>query len=209
MDRMTLTLTIKTNDIGPKRVNVRSSLLVANLITTIKDKFNLDGNYELRLKGGNGILPSERALDQAGVTEGSELVCTRVIEASGTVDVIARGVREPFSKSYARVFLHEQRTLSEYDLMWQPAILGRKDLRNPANNRLLAVDLEDVEELPTVSRHHAGITEQNGSFFIESLQDRNPLYLDGAQVRPFIKHPLSAGALIQMGRVWLTFQLIS
>ena len=209
MDRMTLTLNIRTKDIGPKRVNVRSSLLVANLIATLKDKFNLDGNFELRLKGEDNALSPERALDQAGVIEGSELVCTRVIEASSTAEVIARGVREPFSKSYARVFLQEKRTLSEYDLTWQPAVLGRKDLRNPAHNRLLAVDLEEVEELPTVSRHHACLTEQNGTFFIESLQDRNPLYLDGELVRPFIKYPLPAGALIQMGRVWLTFQLIS
>jgi hypothetical protein len=35
MDRMTLT-SIKPNDIGAKR-NVRSSLLVGNLITTLKD----------------------------------------------------------------------------------------------------------------------------------------------------------------------------
>jgi pSer/pThr/pTyr-binding forkhead associated (FHA) protein len=65
-----------------------------------------------------------------------------------------------------------------------------------------------VEELPTVSRHHACITEQGGAFYIESLQDRNPLDLVGAQVRAFVKHPLPAGTLIQVGRVWLTFQLI-
>ncbi len=208
MDRMNLTLHIKPNDIGAKRANVRSSLLVGNLITTLKDKFNLDGNFELRLKGKSEALRPDSALDQAGVTEGGELVCTRVIEASGTLDTIAQGVRAPFSKSYTRVFLQEQRTLGEYDLTWQPAILGRKDHRNPANNRLLAVDLEGVEELPTVSRHHACITEQGGAFYIESLQDRNPLYLDGEQVRAYVKHPLPAGTLIQVGRVWLTFQLI-
>lgn len=209
MDRLTLTLNIKTNDIGPRRVNVRASLQVANLVNAIKDKFNLDGNFELRAKGAGQPLAPAAALSEAGVAEGGELVCTRVIEASGTLDVIARGQREPFSKAYTRVFVREQRTLGEYDLTWQPAILGRKDVGHPASNRLLAVDLGEVEELPTVSRHHAAITEQNGTFYIEGLQDRNPLYVDGAPLRPFVKHPLAAGAIIQLGRVWLSFQLIS
>jgi hypothetical protein len=209
MDRMTLTLHIGPNDIGARRVNVRSSLLVGSLINAFKDKFNLDGNFELRLKGQGQALPEGRALDQAGVTDEGELVCTRLIEASETLDVIARGVRGPFNKGYARVFLQEQRTLSEYDLAWQPAILGRKDQRNPASNRLLAVDLESVEDLPTVSRHHACITESDGTFYLESLQDRNPLYLDGVQLRPFVKHPLAPGAYLQLGRVWLTFQVIT
>lgn len=209
MDRMNLTLDIKTNDIGPRRVNVRASLQVANLVAAIKDKFNLDGNFELRPKGAGQPLPEASPLSEAGLADGGELTCNRVLEASGTLDVIARGQRAPFSKSYSRVFVVEQRTLMEFDLGWQPAILGRRDISHPAHNRLLAVDLADIEELPTVSRHHAAITEQNGAFFIEGLQDRNPLYLDGTPLRPFIKYPLEAGGMIQLGRVWLSFQLIS
>jgi hypothetical protein len=209
MDRMTLTLDIQANDIGARRVNVRSSLLAANLIATIQDKFNLDGNFELRLPGGRQGLPLDSPLDQAGVTEGGTLTCVRVMETTGTLDAIARGVREPWSKNFQRVYLSEARTLNEYDLGWQPAVIGRKDHRNPANNRLLVVDLEEIEELPTVSRHHACVTETNGSFFVESVQARNPTYLDGQRLRAGVKYPLPPGAIIQAGRVWLTFHLIT
>jgi hypothetical protein len=206
---MNLTLDIQANDIGAKRVNVRSSLLVANLIATIQDKFNLDGSYELRPPGSRQALRLDSALDQAGVADGHTLTCVRVMESTGTLEAIARGVRAPLTKEFKRVYLSEARTLNEYDVAWQPALLGRKDHRNPANNRLLIADLEDIEELPTVSRHHACLTEANGSFFVESVQARNPTYLDGVRLRPGMKYPLPAGSIIQLGQVWLTFHLIT
>lgn len=209
MERLNLNLDIQAQNIGVRRVNVRSSLLVGNLIAAIKDKFNLDGNYELRLADAHAPLAEERALTEAGVMEGSTLVCTRLRERTGTMDAIRRGERVPFSKPFKRVYFSEQRSLNEYDLAWQPAIIGRRDHRNPTNNRLLAVDLEELEELPSVSRHHACVLEKNGSFFIEAIQERNPVYLDGERLRPGVQYDLPAGALLQVGRIWLTFHLVS
>jgi hypothetical protein len=207
--RLTLSLDIRPNDIGVKKVNVRSSLMVANFVSEIKDKFNLDGNLQLQLGDGGEILNPENALDLAGAGEGSLLVCTRVMESTGTLDAIQRGVREPFGDRFQRVYLSEDRTMTEYDLAWQPAIVGRRDYNDPSNNRLLAVDLEEIEELPTVSRHHACVTMERGSFFLETIQARNPTYLDGARLEQGIKYPLSAGSSIQVGRVSLTFHIIS
>lgn len=204
MDRRNLTLDIKAANIGAKRVNVRSSLTVENLTATIKDKFNLDGEFRLTLQGASEPLAPEAPLDHAGVEEDSTLLCVRVTEATGTVDAIRGGERHGFSKAFKRVWLVEGSTLAEYDLAWQPAVIGRKDHRNPMNNRLLAVDLEPVEELPTVSRHHACITEKRGQFFIEDIQGRNPVYLDGTRLREGSQQPLTAGHTIQVGRVQLT-----
>lgn len=209
MDRRNLTLDIRADDIGAKRVNVRASLTVGNLITTIKDKFNLDGEFRLTLPGAAQALIPETPLDQAGVEDDGTLVCTRVTEATGTLDAIRAGERHGFSKAFKRAWLTEGSTLSEYDLTWQPAVIGRKDHRNPMNNRLLAVDLENVEELPTVSRHHACITEKRGQFFLEDIQGRNPVYLDGTRLRQGTQHPLTAGQSIQVGRVRLTFNLMA
>ena len=36
---------VQVNDIGAKHVNLRSSLVVSNLITAVQDKFNLDGKF--------------------------------------------------------------------------------------------------------------------------------------------------------------------
>jgi hypothetical protein len=206
MDRLNLTLDI--HNLGSKRVNVRSSLLVSSLIARIQDKFSLDGQYELRLKSARAPLSKDQALTEAGVQEGDTLACVRVVDVSETMNAIRRGTRAPFSQKFNRVYVQEARTLTEFDLQWQPAILGRKDQRDPSRNRLLAVDLADMEELPTISRHHACITEKNGTFYIEGLQPENPVFVDDQKLRAG-KNPLRTGAKIQIGSVILTFQLIS
>lgn len=207
-DRLTLSLDIRPNNIGVKKVNVRSTLIVGNFVSEIKDKFNIDGNLQLQLGEGGEILNPESALELAGAGEDSLLVCTRIMESTGTLDAIQRGVREAFGDRFQRVYLSEDRTMTEYDLAWQPAIVGRRDYNDPSNNRLLAVDLEEIEDLPTVSRHHACVTMANGSFFLETIQARNPTYLDGARLEQGVKYPLSAGSSIQVGRVSLTFHII-
>jgi hypothetical protein len=208
MDRLNLTLEIRANNIGTKRVNVRGSLTVGNLVTTIKDKFNLDGEFRLSPAGAAEPLPLETPLEAAGVRDEGTLVCLPVTEATGTLDAIRAGERHGFSKAFKRVWLAESSTLAEYDLAWQPSVIGRKDHRNPMNNRLLAVDLEHVEDLPTVSRHHACITEKRGQFYLEDIQGRNPVYLDGTRVRQGTQQTLSAGQSIQVGGVRLTFNLM-
>jgi FHA domain len=208
VDRLNITLDIQSANVGQRRVNVRSSLQVATLVATIKDKFNLDGNYALRIQGARTALPGDASLDQLHISEGGLLQCVRIIESTGTLDAIARGVRQPFSKRFTRVYLREQRSLAEFELRWQPAVIGRRDVRNPVNNRLLASDLEDMEDLPSVSRHHAAITEQGGSFYIESVQERNATLLEGVKLRFGERYPLPPGAAIKVGNISLSFQLI-
>jgi hypothetical protein len=209
MDRLNLTVDIKTNKIGSKEINVRNSLLVGNLITEIQDKFNLGGTLQLRVKGNSEPLAWDVPLDQTEVEEGAVLFCEQVVEDTGTLDRIELGVRDTIEGDFKRVYLVEKRTLLEFDLEWQPAIIGRRDRRNPSNNRLLAVDLEGVEDLPTVSRHHACITSGGGKFFIEQIQERNPTYVDGQALTPNRKSALPAGAVIQVGRISLTFNVLS
>jgi hypothetical protein len=209
MDRMNLTLDIRANSIGAKRVNLRSSLVVESLITTIKDKFNLDGEYELRLTNDRQPLPRTLPLDQAGVPDGSVLICTHLVESTGTLDAIRRGLRSRLSKNFKRVYLQNGRTLAEYDLAWQPAVIGRKDHGDPSRNKLLAVDLADLEEATGISRHHACITEEGGSFYLESINENNPTFLGDMRLRFGVKYPLPVGARIGVGRAYLTFYSIS
>lgn len=209
MERVNLSIEIQPNNIGVRRANVRGNLQVANLIATIQDKFNLDGNFELRLRGQGYSLNPNAPLDQVGVGEGAELVCTRLVEATGTLEAIRQGNRLRFSKKFRRVALIEESRRIEYDLVWQPAIVGRKDRKNPSNNRLLSVDLEDAENSPSVSRHHAAITEQGGQFYIESVNERNLTILNGSKIRPGAKHPLPTGSVVQVGNLTLTFEAVS
>lgn len=209
MDRLNFTVDIKPNKIGPKEINVRNSLLVGNLIADIQDKFSLDGTLQLHPKGTREPLSWDSPLDQVGIEDGAILICERVVEDTGTLDKIELGVRDSIEGDFKRVYLAEKQTLAEYDLTWQPAIIGRRDHRNPSNNRLLSVDLEEIEDLPTVSRHHACITSRGGKFFIEQIQERNPTYLDGNKLIPNTKSSLPAGSVIQVGRISLTFNILS
>ena len=209
MDRMNVTIDIRSGSVGARRVNLRSSLVVGNLIATIQDKYTLEGVFELHLDNTRQALPETAELEQAGVTEGSVLICSRVIVATGTQEAIARGTRAHLSKNFKRVYLQEDRELIEFDMVWQPAILGRRNQRDPSQNKLLTVDLGDAEEAPSVSRHHAAITEAGGSFFLESLNEHNPTYLGDTRLRYGVKYPLPAGSRIGIGRLALTFHIIS
>ena len=209
MERLTLTVDIRPNKVGKQQVNIRSNMTVANFIAAIQDKYNLDGHLELNVKGSKGPLMRSKPLEQIGVAEGAVLICKRVVEDTGTQDAIQRGIRVPFDDQFKRIYLVESRTLVEYDLIWQPAIVGRKDHRNPSNNRLLAVDLEGTEDLPTISRQHACISMNKGTFFLEQIQDHNPTFLDETRLDAGVKYPLAAGSTIRLGRVIMTFYVIS
>lgn len=208
-ERLNLTLEIEPKKIGKKEVNLRSNLLVANLLAEIQDHFSLDGSLALLPKGAEEQLESNSRLDEAGIQDGDVLLCRKVQGETGTQDAIARGVREPLPDGYKRVFLEEERTRNEYELEWHPAIIGRWDHRDPSKNRLLAADLEGLEELPTVSRHHACITAEKGKFFLEQLAARNPTYLDGTKLHRNRKYPLEPGDTIQLGRITLMFNALS
>lgn len=209
MDRLCLTIDVKPNKIGPKEINVRNTMIVANLIAEIQDKFNIDGTLELNPKGNRETLAWDTPLDQTGIEDGAILICERIVEDTGTLDKISLGVRDQLEGEFKRAYLLEKQTLTEYELKWQPSIIGRKDHRNPSNNRLLSVDLEGIEDLPTVSRHHVCITSRGGKFNIEQIQARNPTYLDGKRLEAGKKYPLPAGSVIQVGAISLTFNIIS
>lgn len=208
-ERFNLTLKIEPKKVGKKEVNLRGSLLVSSLIAEIQDRFSLDGTLALQREGADEPLEQSSRLNEIGVGDGDVLVCRQVQSETGTKAAIARGVREPLPEGYKRVYLEEERTRTEYELDWQPAIIGRWDHRDPSKNRLLAADLEGLEELPTVSRHHACITVEDDKFFLEQLAARNPTYLDGSKLEAGRKYPLEPGDNIQLGRISLTFNALS
>jgi hypothetical protein len=206
-----LELGIDLNDGAKKarQINVRADILASALLNAIKDHYSLNGEYELRNGAAEIGLSPDAPLNAQGVGDKSVLRCVPVRIQSNTPALIDSGQKRKFSQKYARVFLLDQRALLEYDLTYWPAVIGRRDRSDPARNRLLAIDLEGAEAQPTVSRHHACITEQDGQFFIEALQDNNPLFANGQRLEPRYKHPLSTGATLQLGTIKLSFNVRS
>ncbi len=208
MARTMLSIQFKTDQLnGEKRINIRSNITAGDLITAIQKQFSLDGLYELRL--GGRPLDAALPLDEQGVVDQAKLFfSTTEIKRSDTADLIARGERRDFSVPKQRVFLSDDREGTEYDITWQPAVIGRRDPRDLFRNQLLAVDLEEAGDAMSVSRHHACITEAGGQFYVEGLSDRNPTYVNDAPLRFGIKALLHAGDRILMGRISLTFYVI-
>jgi hypothetical protein len=207
MKRVEFTIDVDGLNKPPRKVNVRADLPVGSLITAVKDHFSLNGQYELFLADASAALDPEQPLDAAGVNPGAHLRCVQLRTPSTTPALIERGQKRRFSQKFERVFFLEQRTFDEFQLNWWPAVIGRRDRSDPARNRLLAIDLERHEETPTISRHHACVTESGGAFFIEVLQTRNPVFLNGKALEPGVRHALNAGSTLQLGQIRLNFNV--
>lgn len=208
MGRIIITIKFDTERMtGEKRLNVRNTITAGDLITETQKQFSLDGLYELKL--GEQTLNPNLPLDEQGVADQTLLTFAAVlVRSSDTAEMVARGQSRPFSVKKRRVFLREEREGSEYDLTWMPAIIGRRDPRDLARNRLLAVDLDDVSDGKSVSRHHACIVEENGSFFIESLNERNPTFLNDVPLRFGFRSLLRTGDRVLAGRVSMMFHIM-
>ena len=207
MNRLEFTIAVKGTNKPPSKVNVRADLPVGSLLTAVKDHFNLDGEYELRIANSRQSLNASRVLSEAGIGTGTALECVAVQQRSNTPTLIQAGERRKFSQTFGRLYFRDQNSLTEYELKWWPAIIGRADIADPSRNRLLAVDLHTGEQAEGVSRHHACLTEADGSFFIEALADNNPVFVEGKKLRPGIRYPLPTGTTIQLGRVLLNFNV--
>ena len=207
MNRLEFTIAIKSINKPPRKVNVRADLPVGKLIAAIQDHFSLDGEYELRLANSRQPLGMGKALAEAGVSSGATLECVALQQRSNTPTLIQSGERRKFSQAFGRVYFRDQNSLTEYEMKWWPAIVGRLDIADPSRNRLLAVDLHAGDQTQGVSRHHACVTEADGSFFIEALADNNPVFVEGKKLRPGIRYPLPTGTSIQLGRALLNFNV--
>ena len=109
------------------------------------------------------------------------------------------------------VYLREQGSGKVYKLHWQPAVIGRPDKQ--ATNEYLAVNLGPYPTATHVSRRHAQITEENGSFYIASLSTQNPTSLKDAQGNVIArlgtqKHPLQHGDTISLDYSQITLKFI-
>ena len=208
MTRTTLAVNFQIDQLkGDKRLNIRGDLTAGDLMTAIQKQYSLDGLYELKFAGRS--LDPTLPLDEQGVTENARLLFSNVeIKRSDTAEKIARGQRMDLSVQKARVYFRDDREGTEYDVTWQPCVIGRRDPRDPARNRLLAVDLEEAGDALSVSRHHACLIEEGGVFYVEGLNQRNPTYVNDAPLRFGNRALLHAGDRVLVGKISLTFYIM-
>lgn len=85
------------------------------------------------------------------------------------------------------------------------SIIGRED---PTSGIFPDIDTSTFGGLEGgVSRKHARIYEQNGTYFIEDLNSTNYTLVNKQKVAPAVAQQLAAGDEIRLGRVSLLFML--
>jgi hypothetical protein len=183
--------------------------MVQAFIEEILRKFEFaKEDYSLFRMGQEEPLDPGRTLAQYGLKNGDELIIRKSPPAlkSRILTAIETGDRAPMSGSYG-AYLEEERHGLIFEIQWQPAIIGRIYQMNPSQNKLLAIDLSGVEGSEFVSRHHACVSEKGGQFFIESLNPRNPTYINDQVLDYQQEHILQPGDRVRFGKIVLTFNL--
>lgn len=187
--------------------SIRENLPVRTLLSEIRREFQLpeDAVYSLRVQSTGKVLDPEKTLEQQGVSSGAILIFNR--ERRAAVREAAAGVggtRTPIPGPL-RPFLREDSSGAIFELQFSPAIIGRPDPTNPESAELLAVNVGPFDSAKSVSRYHARVIEDDGEYFLESLADHNPAYLNDSIVRIGEKRLLMQGDKVRVGKIMLTF----
>ncbi|MFQ3536440.1 MAG: FHA domain-containing protein [Aggregatilineales bacterium] len=209
MTRLVVTISSDLFDNPEQEASIRENLLVRNLIEETIKEFNLpeDALYALRIESSGRLLDPEKTLEQQGVKTGERLTFSRERRAARREAVLGGGASRIMFSTTKRPFFREDSRGTIFDIHFHPAIIGRPDHSNPASRELLAVNLEGYEGAKSVSRYHARITEDNGQFYIESLAEHNPAYLNNSIVRIGERRVMYPGDKVRVGQITLTFGL--
>jgi pSer/pThr/pTyr-binding forkhead associated (FHA) protein len=206
MDRIILTLTSELFDDTVQEVSVRPNLTIQALIAEVQREFNLpDSNYALTLKGSPKPLEPRRTMEELSIQTGAELIFGREQRRLSQQIVMRGGNFFQVITTARQASLRESSTNAVFTIDHQPALIGRSDHSNPASADILTADLSHCAEARTVSRQHARITEQGGLYYLESVAERNPTFLNDHQLVSGEKRALKDGDTIRVGKILLTF----
>lgn len=209
MARINVTIVSDLFDDPNQEASIREHLPVRTLIADAKREFNLadDGLYALRLQETGKALDPDKTMEQQGVRAGAILRLTRERRPAMREAAANAGISRQMITGPNRPFLREDLTGKIFEITWHPAVIGRRDPTNPQSVELLAVNLESFEGAKSVSRYHARLTADQNKFFVESIADHNPAYLNGSIVRVGDKRLLMPGDKIEVGKITLSFGL--
>jgi hypothetical protein len=207
MPRVILTISSPLFD-EDQEVSIRENLPIRTLMAEILKEFNLsEGSYSVRFRDTNKPIDMDKTLEQSGVQTGAALVVNleRRAQARPVIGVAADANARRAITGSVRAALREESSGTVYEIRFQPAIIGRPDANNPVSNENLVVNLGNLEAAKSVSRHHARIMEQNDQYYLESMADNNPTYLNGGLVRLGERRLLESGDTITVGSIKLIF----
>ena len=185
-----------------QRARLRRSLTVNSLIEEILREFDditadSPEKYAIYLKGFDHPLKPVETLAQLDIQPQDELV----------FDYVRQAIRRMLEVTqYAT--LREDSTGKEFDIQWQPAVIGRPSTEVD-HNIILAVNVQLLPDGKTVSRRHAQITFSEGRYFIEPLAEQNPVFLNGKELPIHSKREIRNGDKLAFGNSKLTMTFSS
>ncbi len=176
-----------------QRARLRKSLTVTQLVEEILREFDdivadSPEKYALYLKGFDRPLAHNSTLTQLDIQPQDELVFEYVRQTF-------RKMLEP--RHYA--VLREEVTGKEFDIQWQPAVIGRPS-NDVDHNIMLAVNVQLLPNGMTVSRRHAQVTFSEGRYYIEPLADQNPVFHNGKEIPANSRREIRTGDKLAFGR---------
>ena len=180
-----------------QRARLRRSLTVHSLIEEILREFDdiaadSPEKYAVYLKGFDHPLKPVETLAQLDIQPQDELV----------FDYVRQVIRRMLdARNYAT--LREEGTGKEFDIQWQPAVVGRPST-DVDHNIILAVNVQLLPDGKSVSRRHAQITFSEGRYFIEPLAEQNPVFLNGKELPVHSKREIRNGDKLSFGNNKLT-----
>ncbi|MEI6290202.1 MAG: FHA domain-containing protein [Chloroflexota bacterium] len=187
-----------------QRAMLRKNLTVTALIDEILKEFDdiiadSPSKYAVYLKGNDRALNRTQTLEQLDIQPHDELVFNYGRQSN--IQMLEPG-------SYPSLFDASQNRY--YEIQWQPAIIGRPT-NDPDHNIMLAVNLQQHPKGNMVSRKHARITFNQGSYFIEPLAENNPVFVNGKQISLNTRKEIKNGDRIIIGKsdLVLTFSSIA
>lgn len=181
-----------------QRARLRKNLTVVNLIEEVLKEFDdivadSPEKYALYLKGFDRPLTRTQTLAQLDLQPQDELV----------FDYFRQTVRQMLDpKDYAS--LQEETTGKEFDIQWQPAVIGRPS-NEMDHNITLAVNAQLLPNGGTISRSHAQITFTENRYYIEPLAEYNPVLLNGREIPVNNRRELKNGDKLMLGNHHLAF----
>ena len=185
-----------------QRARLRRNLTVTALIEEILREFDdiaadSPDKYAIYLKGFDRPLTREDTITQLDLQPQDELV----------FDYVRQTIRRMLDVSqYAA--LRDDSTGKEFDIQWQPAVIGRPST-DVDHNIILAVNVQLLPNGKTVSRRHAQITVSQGRYFLEPLADQNPVFVNGKELPLNSRREIRNGDKIALGRQKLTFTFVT
>jgi len=180
-----------------QRARLRRSLTVHALIEEILREFDditadSPEKYAIYLKGFDHPLKPVGTLAELDIQPQDELV----------FDYVRQTIRRMLDvRNYA--ILREESTGKEFDIQWQPAVIGRPST-DVDHNIILAVNVQLLSDGKTISRRHAQITFAEGRYFIEPLAEQNPVFLNGRELPVHGKREVRNGDKLSFGNNKLT-----